>query len=76
MKKMVSVALTLVMAFAMALTMKVTTFAAGKTFTITAPNNNHTYEIYQIFTGDLSEGGKTLSNVKWGSKQWYKNTRN
>lgn len=67
MKKMVSIALTLVMAFAMALTMKVTTFAAGKTFTITAPNNNHTYEIYQIFTGDLSEGGKTLSNVKWGS---------
>lgn len=67
MKKMVSIALTLVMAFAMALTMKVTTFAADKTFTITAPNNNHTYEIYQIFTGDLSEGGKTLSNVKWGS---------
>lgn len=67
MKKMVSIALTLVMAFAMALTMKVTTFAAGKTFTITAPSNNHTYEIYQIFTGDLSKGGKTLSNVKWGS---------
>lgn len=64
MKKMVSVALTLVMAFAMALTMKVTTFAASKTFTITAPDNNHTYEVYQIFTGDVS--GKTLSNVKWG----------
>ena len=67
MKKMVSIALTLVMAFAMALTMKVTTFAAGKTFTITAPDNNHTYEIYQIFTGNLSENGTTLSNVKWGS---------
>ena len=25
---------------------------------------NHTYEVYQIFTGDLSE--RTLSNVKWG----------
>lgn len=68
MKKMVSIALTLVMAFARALTMKVTTtFAADKTFTITAPSNDHTYEIYQIFTDDLSENGSTLSNVKWGS---------
>ena len=68
MKKMVSIALTLVMAFARALTMKVTTtFAADKTFTITAPSNDHTYEIYQIFTGDLSENGSTLPNVKWGS---------
>lgn len=68
MKKMVSIALTFVMAFARALTMKVTTtFAADKTFTITAPSNDHTYEIYQIFTGDLSENGSTLSNVKWGS---------
>ncbi len=33
--------------------------------TITAPTDNtHTYEIYQIFTGDLHE--KVLSNVKWG----------
>lgn len=68
MKKMVSIALTLVMAFARALTMKVTTtFAADKTFTITAPSNDHTYKIYQIFTGDLSENGSTLSNVKWGN---------
>ena len=65
MKKMVSIALTLVMAFAMALTIKVTTFAAGNEYTITAPDNGHTYEIYQIFTGDVS--GKTLSNVKWGA---------
>ena len=33
--------------------------------TITAPNNTHTYEIYQIFTGDLSETG-ILTNVVWG----------
>ena len=32
--------------------------------TIPALAANHTYEIYQIFTGDVS--GKTLSNVKWG----------
>ncbi len=34
------------------------------TYTIKAPNNNHVYEIYQIFTGDYSLG--TLSNIKWG----------
>ena len=32
--------------------------------TIPALAANHTYEIYQIFTGDVS--GKTLSNVEWG----------
>lgn len=64
MKKMVSIALTLVMAFVMTLTMKVTTFAAGKEYTIKAPKTDHVYEIYQIFTGDVS--GTTLSNVKWG----------
>lgn len=32
--------------------------------TIPALAAEHTYEIYQIFTGDVS--GKTLSNVKWG----------
>ena len=32
--------------------------------TIPALAAEHTYEIYQIFTGDVS--GKTLSNVEWG----------
>ena len=32
--------------------------------TIPALAASHTYEIYQIFTGDVSNG--TLSNVKWG----------
>lgn len=41
-----------------------TAYAADGTYTITAPDNNHTYEVYQIFTGDYSEG--VLSNVKWG----------
>ncbi len=42
--------------------------ATSKTCTITAPENDHTYQIYQIFTGDLAElDGKTvLSNIKWG----------
>lgn len=41
-----------------------TAYAADGTYTITVPANNHTYEVYQIFTGDYSEG--VLSNVKWG----------
>ena len=44
--------------------------AAETSYTITPPENNtHTYEVYQIFTGDLSQdknGNKVLSNVKWG----------
>ena len=60
MKKLVGILLTL----AMVVAMSITTFAATTTYTITAPNNNHTYEIYQIFTGDLA--GNVLSNVKWG----------
>ena len=61
MKKLVGILLTL----AMVVAMSITTFAATTTYTITAPNNGHTYEIYQIFTGDLAEG--VLSNVKWGT---------
>ena len=48
-KKLASLLLAMLMAFAMA----TTAFAAG-----------HTYEIYQIFTGDYHNG--ILSNVKWG----------
>lgn len=39
--------------------------AAEATNTITGPSNGHTYEVYQIFTGDLVNG--KLSNIKWGS---------
>ena len=39
--------------------------AAEATNTITGPSNGHTYEVYQIFTGDLTNG--KLSNIKWGS---------
>lgn len=36
--------------------------------TITAPDNGHTYEIYQIFTARYEEDGDTkkVSDVKWG----------
>ena len=59
-KKIMSLLLTAIMVIAMC----VPVMAAGETYTITAPATNHQYEIYQIFTGDLS--GNTLSNVKWG----------
>ncbi len=64
MKKIIALALS----FMMVVAMSVAAFASedAGTFTITAPDTDHQYEIYQIFTGDLSEDGKTLSNVKWG----------
>lgn len=58
-KKLVSLLLALVMVFALA----TTAFAADPT--ITAPTGStRTYDVYQIFTGDLANG--VLSNVKWG----------
>ena len=65
MKRLVALALSVVMVLAMS----VVAFAQneGGTYNITAPaNDNHVYEIYQIFTGDLDSSGETLSNVKWG----------
>ena len=59
-KKLASLLLALVMVFALA----ATAFAAENT-TISAPKGStRTYEVYQIFTGDLHEG--VLSNIKWG----------
>ena len=59
MKKLASLLLALVMVFALA----TTAFAADTT--ITAPaGSTRTYDVYQIFTGDLA--GDVLSNVKWG----------
>lgn len=60
--------LALLAAFALVLAMAVPALADGVTCSITAPNNGHTYEVYQIFTGTLSEdnGTKVLSDIKWG----------
>ncbi len=60
MKQLAAMVLSVIMVLALA----APAFAAGNTYTITAPSNDHTYEVYQIFTGDLHEG--VLSNVKWG----------
>lgn len=50
------------------------TFVGGKAFadttyrlTINGTSEGHTYEAYQIFRGDLSSDGPTLSNITWGS---------
>lgn len=59
-KKLASLLLALVMVFALA-----TTAFAAKNATISAPDGStRTYDVYQIFTGDLHEG--VLSNIKWG----------
>ena len=58
----------LLLALVMALSLAVTAFAdESTTYSITINNSTagHTYEAYQIFTGDLHEG--VLSNIKWGS---------
>ena len=67
-KKLASLLLVLVMVFALA----TTAFAEETTYSITINNSTagHTYEAYQIFTGDLATneaGDKVLSNIVWGS---------
>lgn len=61
-KKWLALALAMVMVLAMAVSA-----VAEDTYSITINNSaeGHTYEAYQIFTGDLS--GTTLSNIVWGS---------
>ena len=59
-KKFASLLLALVMVFALA-----TTAFAAENAIISAPEGStRTYDVYQIFTGDLHEG--VLSNIKWG----------
>ncbi len=63
----------------MAVSMGLTAFAEGAatyTLTLTGTATGHTYEAYQIFTGDLSTEGekKVLSNVEWGTDVTYKGT--
>lgn len=61
----------LILAAAMTLGMSMSVFAAGEYSITVNPIADstvaHTYEAYQVFSGDLSADGKTLSNVKWGN---------
>ena len=65
--KRVKRVLALLAAFALVLAMAVPAFAdKANLYTISVPTgSNHTYQVYQIFTGDYSSDGK-LSNIKWG----------
>ena len=64
--KRVKRVLALLAALALVLAMAVPALADGANlYTISVPaGSNHTYQVYQIFTGDYSNG--KLSNVKWG----------
>ena len=56
------------LAVAMVCAMAIPAFAAGtgsNTLTINGKTAGHTYEAYQVFTGDLK--GKVLSNIDWGN---------
>lgn len=66
-KKILGLLLAMVMMMSVAITAM-----AEETYSITINNSvgGHTYEAYQIFTGDLSTneaGNKVLSNIVWGS---------
>ena len=77
MKKAMKKLMAALLAVAMVCAMEIPAFADGSSststapvttlYTITAPKNGHTYEIYQIFTGDYDPSNKTmLTNIKWG----------
>lgn len=73
MKQFVKKKMSFVMAMFMAMVTAISvllpmTAFAKENYTLTLNNDgqtNHTFEIYQIFTGDLS--GNVLSNIEWGS---------
>ena len=72
MKKLMAALLAVAMVCAMAIPAfadgsSSTSTAAVTRYTITAPKNGHTYEIYQIFTGDYdAHQPSMLANIKWG----------
>lgn len=57
----------LLMASVMVMALAVNVSADENTI-ITVPNDGHTYEVYQIFTAELTEkeGAIVLTNIKWG----------
>lgn len=72
MKKLMAALLAVAMVCAMAIpafadSSSSTSTAAVTKYTIAAPANGHTYEIYQIFTGDYdARQPSMLTNIKWG----------
>lgn len=82
MKRITKHLMTLLLSVAMAMAMGLIVFADGTItttykLTLTGTATGHTYEAYQIFTGDLStkeDGTKVLSNVAWGNGVTYTGT--
>ncbi|WP_443595870.1 SpaH/EbpB family LPXTG-anchored major pilin [Agathobacter sp.] len=70
--KTIKRSIALVLAMILTLAMSVTVFAAPNadqnTFSLTLNKavKGHTYEAYQILSGDLSADKTNLSNIKWG----------
>lgn len=69
--KRVKRVLALLAAFALVLAMAVPAWAEEAThqLKVNASGENHTYQVYQIFTGEMSTNEakeKVLSNIKWG----------
>ncbi|MCM1107239.1 MAG: isopeptide-forming domain-containing fimbrial protein [Blautia sp.] len=55
--------------FVLTLAMSMTVFGdtkSGYLITVQNEESGHVYEAYQIFAGELSEDGTTLSNIQWG----------
>ncbi len=68
MKKAMKKLMAALLAVAMVCAMAIPAFAAGtgsNTLTINGKTAGHTYEAYQVFTGDLK--GSVLSNIVWGN---------
>ena len=71
-KKKVSFVMVMIMAVITVISMSLpmAVFAQGGVGTLTHEKNEgstpHTFQIYQIFSGDLDES-KTLSNIQWGT---------
>ena len=73
MKKLMAALLAVAMVCAMAIpawadgSSSTSTAPVTTLYTIAAPHNGHTYEIYQIFTGDYDPlQPSMLANIKWG----------
>ena len=47
--------------------MSVPASAASITINGITANQEHTFEVYQVFTGDLDEETNKFTNLKWGS---------
>lgn len=66
-KKLLSYIVTMAMVFTLT-GVGIGAVHAEDSYTLTLKNNgltSHTFEVYQVFTGDLN--GSTLSNIKWGN---------